>query len=233
MKSNLFLKRLAAYLIDFLIVTLISSALVRISFINPRYAEYEKASTAYNNALNDYYKEKININEYAKIVSELNYDLNSTGYVYIIGDIVIAFLYFGVFAYFANGQTLGKKLMNIKIVSNKENTKLKIHNYFIRTFILNGIILNIITFIAIWFSKSTYYKIAGIAGDFNMALELIILLMVLFNRDNRGLHDILAGTRVIDLKNATKEEVIEESIEPKEEEPVIIKPKKGRKKNEQ
>lgn len=228
MKGNMFLKRLAAYLLDFLIITLISSALVRISFINPRYKEYTETSQKYNNALNDYYKEKININEYTKIVNELNYDLNSTGYVYLIGDIVIAFLYFGVFAYFTKGQTLGKKLMNIKIVSNKENNDLKIYNYFIRTFILNGIIINIITFIAVWFSKKTYYKIAGVAGDLNMILEIIILLMILFNKDGRGLHDVLAGTKVIDLKQVSVPEINEKN-DPK---PEVIKPKKGRKKNE-
>ncbi len=228
MKSNLFLKRLAAYLVDFLIITLVSSALVRISFINPRYEAYNEASQKYNNALNDYYKEKININEYTKIVSELNYDLNSSGYVYLIGDIVIAFLYFGVFAYFTKGQTLGKKLMNIKIVSNKENKSLKLYNYFIRTFILNGIIINITTFIAVWFSKKTYYKIAGIAGDFNMILEIVILLMVLFNRDGRGLQDILAGTKVIDLKQV----VVNENVDADNKEETIIKPKKARKKDE-
>ena len=55
---------------------------------------------------------------------------------------------------------------------------------------------------------------------------IIIFLMILFWREGRGLHDILAGTKVIDVRN---EEAVEESLE----EVKVIKPKKVSKKKDE
>lgn len=118
--SNVALKRIVAYLIDYLVITLISSALVYITFINPRYDEYVETSQAYNEVLQKYYDKEIDANELTEQTKELSYELNSSGYVYTIGNIIIIFLYYGVFVYFTKGQTLGKRIMGIRIVSNKE-----------------------------------------------------------------------------------------------------------------
>ena len=107
------------------------------------------------------YKAKISnkyIDELNEEVNEISYEMNKSGYVYLIGDIVVIILYFGVFNYVYKGQTLGKKLMNIQIISNKDKP-LRISNYIIRCIILNGIIMDIITLIAICFSKNTYYYV--------------------------------------------------------------------------
>lgn len=230
MTSNVPLKRIVAYIIDYLLVTLVSTALVYITFINPRYDEYVEASEKYNEIAQDYYAKEIDANEFSKEISEISYELNSSGYVYTIGNIIIIFLYFGVFVYFTKGQTLGKRIMGIKIISNK-GKELKWYNYFIRAFILNGVILNLCTLIAICFKESTYLKIYNAASNFDMILMIVLFLMILFWKDGRGLHDILAGTKVIDVRDENKEEVIEESK--KTEEVEIIKPKKAKKKKEE
>ncbi|MDE5539685.1 MAG: RDD family protein [Bacilli bacterium] len=227
MKNNLIFKRVIAYILDILLVSLIGTALVKLSFINPRYDEYAKVSNEYNTALTDYAEQKISMEEYATKVNELSYDLNSTGYVYIIGDMIIALLYFGVFAYFTGGQTLGKKVMNLKIVSNKADKKLTIWNYCIRLVILNGIIPNILVLVAICFNRSTYNKIYTASSNLNLILEILIIVMIICNQ-GRGLHDCLASTKIIDTKN-----LVEELPEENKEEPVeVIKPKKGKKKDE-
>ncbi len=226
MTSNVALKRIVAYIIDYFVITLISSALVYITFINPRYDEYVETSKAYNEIIQDYYDREIDATELTEQTRELSYELNSNGYVYTIGSIVIIFLYYGVFVYFTKGQTLGKKIMGIKIVSNKGGN-LKLHNYFIRAFILNGVIMNLLTLIAICFPESTYLTIYTAATNMDTILTIVIFLMVLFYKDGRGLHDILAGTKVIDIRDENQEEVIEESKETEEVE--IIKPKKAKK----
>ena len=99
MTSNVALKRIVAYLIDYLVITLISSALVYLTFINPRYDEYVETSNTYNEVLQNYYSGEIDANELSEQTRELSYELNSNGYVYTIGNIIIIFLYFGVFAY--------------------------------------------------------------------------------------------------------------------------------------
>ena len=230
MTSNVPLKRIVAYIIDYLLITLVSTALVYITFINPRYDEYLEASKEYNAVAEQYYSKEITAKEFSEQINDLSYELNSTGYVYTIGNIIIIFLYFGVFVYFTKGQTLGKRIMGIKIVSNK-GKDLKIYNYFIRAFILNGVILNLCTLIAICFKESTYLKIYSAASNFNLILMIILFLMILFWKNGRGLHDILAGTKVIDVRDEANLEVVEETKEKDEIE--IIKPKKSRKKKEE
>lgn len=231
MTSNVPLKRIVAYIIDYLLITLISTSLVYITFINPRYDEYVEVSKNYNAVAEQYYKQEITAEEFSKQINDLSYELNSNGYVYTIGNIIIIFLYYGVFVYFTKGQTLGKRIMGIKIVSNK-GKELKLYNYFIRTFILNGVIMNLCTLIAICFKESTYITIYTAASNFDMILMIILFLMILFWKDGRGLHDILAGTKVIDVRDEANLEVIEE---PKKEteEVEIIKPKKAKKKKEE
>ncbi len=211
MNNNIILKRIGAYLIDFIVITLISMILTKMSFINPKYDEYVEVTNKYNEILSDYYEKEIDIDELNEEVNEISYEMNKSGYVYLIGDIVVIILYFGVFNYVYKGQTLGKKLMNLQIISNKDKP-LKIFNYFIRCIILNGIIMDIITLIAICFSKSTYYDVYRIGSNINMMFQIIIFLSIMFSVSGRGLHDIIAGTKVINTK-VSNEEVVKENKE--------------------
>lgn len=197
---NLNFKRIMAYLVDVLIITFISSALTYVSFINPKYDKYIKYTDQYNEAIDKFYKDQ-NTEEFSKTANDLSYDLNKNGYVYIIGDIAIAFLYFSVFAYFTNGQTLGKKIMKIKIVDYKTNNNPKFYQYLIRTFILNGVILNLGTLILTCFSRRTYYQIYPWLANFDTILLIAIALTTLFTKEKRGIQDLGAQTKVIDLKN--------------------------------
>lgn len=226
MSNSTIFKRIGAYLIDLLVITLFSMIITKISFINPKYDEYMEASEKYNEMLNDYYDKKIEINEFNNQVSEISYDLNKNGYVYLISDIVVIILYFGVFNFVSKGQTLGKRIMNLQIVSAKEKP-LKIYNYLIRCIILNGIIMDIITLIAICFSRSKYYDIYSIGSNINMLIQIAIFISIMFSVSGRGLHDLITGTKVIDTKIKTEkneETKIEEKVE-------IIKPNKKGKNN--
>lgn len=236
MNNSIIFKRIGAYLIDLFVITIFSMMVTRISFINPRYDEYIEVSNKYNEMLNDYYDKKIEINEFNKEVSEISYDMNKNGYVYLIGDMVIVILYFGVFNFATKGRTLGKKVMGLQIVSNKDKP-LKFYNYFIRCIILNGIIMDVITLIAVCFKRSTYYEIYNIGSNINMLLQVVIFLSIMFTASGRGLHDIIAGTKVVDVKTII-EEPKEEKIalkesSTKEEKVEIIKPNKKTKKKEE
>lgn len=221
MKNNLTLKRVCAYLIDYIIITFISATLVRFSFINPKYDEYIDLSNKYTNILTDYSESKIDINELSQKQQELSYDLNRTGYVYIIGSVAISLLYFGVFAYFTKGQTLGKKIMNIKLVNAHDNKDLKIYQYFIRAIILNGILLNLVILVAICFNRDTYNSMFYISSNINTILEILIFVTVVLN--GRGIHDYIAGTKVISTKEVIENhnEIKNEVIEPPKKQKVI------------
>ena len=128
--------------------------------------------------------------------------------------------------------------MGIRIVSNKGND-VKWYQYFIRAFILNGVILNILTLIAVCFKESTYLTIYSVASNFDMILMIILFLMILFYKDGRGLHDILAGTKVVDVRmpleedNSEKEEITTIKKAEDDTEVEVIKPKKTKKKKEE
>lgn len=230
MNNSLIFKRIGAYLIDLLVITLFSMILTKISFINPRYEEYVEVSTKYNEMLNDYYEKKINITEFNSKVSEMSYDMNKSGFVYIIGDIAVIILYFGIYNFASKGKTLGKRIMNLQITSAKDKS-LKIYNYLIRCILLNGIIMDIITLIAICFTKETYFEIYSLGSNFNMMLQIIIFLSIMFSVNGRGLHDLITGTKVINTK-VSNEEVVKENKEEIKEKVEIIKPVKGNKKKE-
>lgn len=197
MKNNLFLKRFAAFFIDGILVMFISSSLSYLTFLNPKYEEYSHFSELQMESYDKYYEGEITASELSESVQNLNYDLIKNGYVYTIGTLVISFLYYTVFVYFTNGQTLGKKIMGIRIVSNKDK-KLNIGNYFIRMFILNGIINNIVTLIAICFSRDVFNKIYNISSSVDLYYMLILAMVVAFASNGRGIQDYLAGTKVVD-----------------------------------
>lgn len=208
MKGTSVFKRIGAYLLDAIVVMVIGTILANMKFINPNYDKYIEINDTYREKMDAYLAGDITMEEFQKVVEDTSYDMNKNGIVYIACDLVIIVLYFGVCEYLLNGQTLGKKLFNIRVVSSKDK-KLNVGNYIIRAVILNGVILDIVNLIALQFSKATYQVITSYASTFNTCLFLIIFVMILFNKEGRGLHDVIAGTKVIDLKQV--EEVKEEN----------------------
>ena len=123
MKGSIIFKRVGAYLIDLMVISLISMAITKISFLNPKYDQYVKYADQYTEVMQKYYEKEITIEEFNNQVKDYSYKLNKTGYVYVISDIVVTFLYFGLFASITKGQTLGKKMLSLRIISNKEVNK--------------------------------------------------------------------------------------------------------------
>ena len=103
------------------------------------------------------------------------------------------------------GQTLGKKLMHLKVVKNKEGN-LNILNYLIRCVILNGVIANVALLICVGiFNAGDFYNANYIITNAQSVLEIIILIMIFMTADGRGLHDYLAQTKVIEIDKEGKE----------------------------
>ena len=119
---------------------------------------------------------------------------------------LIIILYFVILQWLLDGQTLGKKLLNIKIVKNRDG-KLNVFNYLIRCVILNAVWANIILLIGVCLLKqNAYYTLNYYLSNIRYIIELVILIMVFMNKDARGLHDIIANTKVIDLKKIDNKE---------------------------
>lgn len=164
-----------------------------------------------------YEDNKISKGEYKKIIEDINnqFDKTAEEYVYILNKkgisnsiitLVCTLLYFGIFQYLLKGQTIGKKLFKLKIVS-ASNKKLNILNYILRSLIVNDVLLNGIGIIFLVISsKKIYTQANNILGILISISEAIIIYLVLTREDQRGLHDLLFNTKVI-----STEEPIEEN----------------------
>lgn len=105
--------------------------------------------------------------------------------------------YFGFLQFILNGQSIGKKIMNLRIVS-QNNNKLSLGWLIIRTLIVNNIFFNAANLICLWiFSKNIYINISNIIDTLISIVEAVIIYLIIVRKDARGLHDLVAKTKVI------------------------------------
>lgn len=213
------IKRFVAYAIDILIVSLISSLITSNTFINKDYKKYMDTYEEYEEVVDIYESDKealddaleyeaISEDEYEVKLEKLNetFDKENADYNYkliklsIVSttiSMLVILLYFVVIQYYFNGKTIGKKIMKLRVVSNSFK-KLNILNYLIRSLILNSLLINTLSIIMVLtLSKSGYLIYNEIIYVVNYAVEVAIIFMMGFTKDNRGLQDYVANTKVI------------------------------------
>ena len=210
-------KRILAYLIDIFIVICIATILTM--FI-PVSEEYTNQMNELNAVLEDYSSGDISETEYLEKFNDISYIVNKESVQVSVVSVVLSTIYFVVLAYYMNGQTFGKKIMKIQVVS-ANSKKLTMNNYLIRSLIVDSILMNAISIIAILFlEKSSYLKVYDVTSTIFGAIYVVIFAMILFRQDGRGLHDLLANTKVISLndnKVLNEEPIKEEKKETKKE----------------
>lgn len=198
MKQNIVFRRLIAYFIDFFIVAGIASCISYIPFLNPQKDAYEKK---YNEIISLYEKLEQNVisqDEYTNEYISLYYDLNHLDLNYMIINLIVLIAYFGVYQYQGNGQTLGKKLMKIRVVSKDEKKSVGLLSYLIRCVVLNNIVITLLQVaILCFYSVDHYYFIYSNINLAGYVLIYVILFLFLVRKDHRGLHDLIAGTNVV------------------------------------
>ncbi len=219
------LRRFSAYLIDIIIVTLVSTFLTSNSYINKDYKKYLDTYDEYTTYYDDYVesrnkieeeKENITNEEYDQKIQELDtdyitnimdydYKLTKLSFVPNFINILCILLYFVVIQFYFGGITLGKKIMKLKVESNN-GKNLTIFNYFVRCLVLNGVFFNIISMVYLLvLSKNSYFIYNELIYILNYITQLAIIFTCLFVKKNRGLHDIIANTVVVSTKEVEHE----------------------------
>ncbi len=202
-------KRLLAYFLDCILIGLLIGAL-SMSPLNPKYDEKEEYNLEYQDlaqGLVDKYSNidesnETEVNEYLNETVELtsSYAIKSTKlsiYETII-TIVVTLGYFAILPFFLEGMTLGKKIMKIKICSYREE-KVSFWMLFIRTVILFGLPFNVLNLMfAYIMDKKMFMMTNAILNLSSYALSIAIIVTTLGRKDNRGLHDLISGTKVIE-----------------------------------
>lgn len=247
------IKRVYAYLIDIILVMLLSFAISKIPFLEKDNDKYQEKYSQYEekyNELKDLYElletsyedNKIDEEEYNKLIEDKNYqeiiissyedkkisqgeykelkekliednDKLKEKYNYILGKIsisesiitlVVTLLYFGILQYYLKGQTIGKKILKLKVVSASEKP-ITILNYILRSLIVNNLLLNLVGIIfLLTTSLSTYTNINNVLSTLVSIIEAVIIFLVLTREDQKGLHDLLFNTKVITIKQDLK-----------------------------
>ena len=154
--------------------------------------------------------------DYQKKYEDLAYKIAKNSSISSAIYIIVTILYFGIFNIVTDGQTLGKKIFKLKIVSSNDG-KPNIVSYLIRSVLLYNTIYYLVSLIGIYtLNKENYYLVTNIVYQIQYYIQIIIICMVMLRTDGRGLHDILAKTKVIsinDIKDGLSEE--NKTTEPK------------------
>lgn len=194
MKNAGFGKRFLAYIIDMIVISIVGI------FITVFIPMQEVDTSEANTALENYMNSEITVEKYMNETASVNYELEQSRIPEYIVSLTLTFVYFVILQYKLNGQTVGKKVLNIRVENNKKG-KLSVNSLIFRSLIINEIGFSMLSLLSILvFNEGTYTTVSGILNMLNLCLILICAVMVIANKDKRGLHDVIAGTKVVELE---------------------------------
>lgn len=202
-------RRISAFLIDIFLVTFVSTIFSSISYVNPFIENYKVAYDEYREIYKSESESVLtnptikNVVDYSNKMSKQIYKIDYSMLFNNIYYLVFSFLYFVLFAYFTNGQTLGKKLFKLKVV-RQDGEKVKLSNLMLRTLLSGSSIfmgVNIIVIIQLLLlmipQNQVYFYAILFSSMISYVIE-IIGLVLLFSKEHRSLDDIIGSTKVID-----------------------------------
>lgn len=193
-KNASFVERLCALVIDLLIISIITS--IFSSFVINT-DNYNKLSKESSKLVEEYMDGKIKPITYINRASDISYDLSRQTALLSIITVGVYILYFIVYQYKKNGQTIGKKVLKIRVVSN-DSRNLSMNSFAYRALFVNSILFNIIILsITILGSKDIYFVSSLIIEFIQYGLLFATAITILSRKDKRGIHDLIANTKVI------------------------------------
>ena len=192
-KNAVFLQRLVAYLIDGFIITMIISMIASL-FVNSD--AIQKINNELVDLINKLQTNDVSYLTYIKEVSVLELELAKQSGITTIVTLFVEILYFVVFQIYNSGQTIGKKIMKIKVISN--NGELTMNQMIVRSLLINSVLLNMISLVAVSFINDPmqYLYVFGSFDSIQYLFVIVTTLMVMFRKDHVSLHDMITNTRV-------------------------------------
>lgn len=195
--------RFGAYVIDMFIIAILISLITSIRFLNPHYEEYQETYEKYSEYYTDYLNGSTTLEEYTNNTDDIMVNLYKYGFTNYIIALVVVIGYFVIFQKYNKGQTIGKKLFKLKVVS-LENNDVTIDKYLLRIFpmyiISYGGIFSLIACILFPYilSVNVFAKWISAVTIANTLLGFIDAEFAIIRKDKRAFHDIISNTKVID-----------------------------------
>ncbi len=192
MKATFF-ERLGSYAIDILLLSVIASLIC--SGITTNSSE---ASKKLDDITNKWNSGEITNEVYLEEYGNLMYDYQKGNVIPLAVNATLTIAYFVIFQYMNKGQTLGKKLFHIKVVDNKTEKPISILKGLLRSLITLGIISSCLNILFIYvLNKNTYFIPYITIGVIELLFDLVTIIFILYKQDGRGLHDLMANSKVI------------------------------------
>ena len=173
----LFSQRFVAFMIDLFLVSALTTLVT--TFI-PTNGTIDKLYDQQTKIIENYTSQKITMEEYVNQLVDISYDIaKQTGIATLVG-IAISLLYYVLYVYKNDGQTIGKKMMKIKI-KNKNDDQLTMNDLLFRTMILQGTLVSIIGFCTILFlDKDTYLATNSLLNLVQYSILLVSFFLIDF-----------------------------------------------------
>ena len=192
MKATFF-ERLGSYIIDTIIFSFIFS-LICLGFGN-----YTTDTEKRMGELDEQLIEKtITAEEYLEEYKELFYDYQKENVLQSGISVALTIAYYVVFQYMNKGQTIGKKLLNIRVVDKDSEKPISILKGLLRSLIIFNILSGTLGIMFIYLlGKNTYFNAYGTIASIEAVFVLITIMFILYRKNHRGLHDIITNTVVI------------------------------------
>ena len=193
-EKALFVQRFIAFLLDIFILSSIAS-LISYPFLDAK--SIDKLNKNSSEVIEKYTTGEIDMDTYVDEVKGISYQLSQKQGVVSLVTLFLAVLYFIVYQYYNNGQTIGKKLMKIKVVSSTDK-EITMNSFIFRSLIVNSILVDMISFAIVIFGNETaYFYGVAICGIIKYTLLLICGFMVMWSKSGLGLHDRISHTTVV------------------------------------
>ena len=191
-----FIQRLIAYLIDIFFVSFIVSvfvgSFVDIDALSKLQDSLLEVSTKAQNF-------EIGIKTFINESIPLTYKIARVSGILTFATLFLNIVYFIIFQLKNDGQTLGKKIMKIKVAST--DGELTSNQLLLRSLIVNEILVGMVGFGLMIFTKEDIYYYGTLI--FSMIQYLIVFissLLIIFTKSHRGLHDLISHTEVIKVR---------------------------------
>lgn len=189
-------KRIIAYIIDLFIITILTSLIFSLPTFDKERELYLENTQKYQETYQSY----TNDGATAEEVIEKEYDMYHSSSTLLIAKVGVTILYFSIIPYYTNYKTLGKKLLKIKIAPVKGDV-INPGLFFTRGLITSNVIFDIISIILLLRLPSDTWQTSTIIINYlSYVVYLILLESSILNKNKRGLHDLLLGTKVVEDK---------------------------------
>ena len=203
MKDNVgFVKRALAYFLDMLIVGFISGTLY---FGVDAIFKFDTSITETYNEKTTELAEKLTetqitedeyIEEFMDLSTKYYQGMAEESVPYGLIEFIVMIAYMVGLAYYSNGQTIGKKTFNIKVVDKKGKTP-SLNTFFVRSLINYSLYVSMVELILVFILNKGFFELSIIVEGISIVITLLSVIMIVFNDDKRGIHDHISGTKVV------------------------------------